>query len=253
MPSQDDAATFQGALKDLAALLLGDLTKLWRLIQGNKLDATQTMNVLVAAGPDLVNPYAGHAAQLTTTWYDELSPSSTYKAVPAPLPPREALDASARWATSPLFGQTTAAETDDPLERLAGSMQRRVFDASRQTVQINAAAEPGTKWVRYASATACAFCRLLATREPIYSSEKAATRVVGRYTARGPSIRGSQSLGEKYHDHCRCVAVAIRPGDSYEPPDYVAEWNQEYKDAARAANGGGVKDILREMRKNDTH
>ena len=128
---------------------------------------------------------------------------------------------------------------------------RRVFDASRQTVIVNAAHEPGTRYARYASPTACAFCRMLATRtteaDGLYFSKQSATRVVGR----GGRPRGTQAIGDRFHDNCKCVAVAIRPGDTYEPPEFVAKWDKEYK--AAAANGGGVKAILREMRKNDIH
>lgn len=250
MSLADDAETIRNALNDLVTLLIQELHRMWRLVQGENLDAVKVRDLLIAASPDLVNPYASAAGKLTATWYDQLAPDSSYRAVTAPLPSVEELAASARWAVTPLFGPTDAAQTDAPLERLAGSMQRRVFDASRDTVTLNAAAEPGTRYVRYASATACAFCRMLAIRtEGYYRSEYSARRVVGR----SGRTRGTQSLGERFHDHCKCIAVAVRAGDTYEPPDYVHRWDQEYKDATKAASGGSIKDIMREMRKYDTN
>lgn len=250
MSLADDAETIRNALNDLVTLLIQELHRMWTLIQGRNLDAVQVRDLLIAASPDLVNPYASSAARLTTTWYDQLVPDSPYRAVTAPLPPAAELAASVRWAVTPLFGPADVTTADAPLERLAGSMQRRVFDASRDTVALNTAAEPGTRYVRHASATACAFCRLLATRtEGYYRSEYSAVRVVGR----AGRTRGTQDLGEKYHDHCKCIAVAVRAGNKYEPPDYVHRWDQEYKDARKAASGGSVKDIMREMRKYDTN
>lgn len=245
MPSPFDAETIQDALKDLVTLLLQDLHELWRLLTGEKVDAAQTRDMLIAAAPDLVNTYAAQAAVLTAAWYDELAPSLDYRAVTAPLPAKAALDASTRWAVSPLFGPRTASTEDDVLARLASSMQRRVFDASRDTVVVNVAAE-GALWARYASATACAFCRLLATREAVYRSEESAIRVVG-----GRRTRGSRAPGTRFHDNCRCIAVPVRPGDSYQPPEYVEGWLGEYNDARRAAQSGDPAKILREMRKND--
>ncbi|MGC7358433.1 hypothetical protein RA989_21590, partial [Mycobacteroides abscessus subsp. massiliense] len=47
---------------------------------------------------------------------------------------------------------------------LTGSAARALFNASRDTVLANVAAEPGARWARHASANACSFCRLMATR-----------------------------------------------------------------------------------------
>jgi hypothetical protein len=254
MSLADDAATIQAALKDLVTLLIQELHRMWRLIQGRRLDAVQTRDLLVAASPDLVNPYASAAAKLTATWYDQLVPDSSYRAVTAPLPPEAELAASVRWAVTPLFGPTEAATTDVPLERLAGSMQRRVFDASRDTVALNVEAEPETRYVRYASATACAFCRMLSLRtQGYYLSEHSARYVVGRKRGADVYPRGTQAIGEKYHDHCKCIAVAIRAGDTWKPPDYVNRWSQEFEDAKKKASGGSIQDLMREMRKYDTN
>lgn len=253
MPSPADAQTIQSALKDIVTLLIQDLHRLWLLIQGEKLDAVQTRDMLISASPGLVNPYAASAAQMTATWYDQLAPGLAYKATTAPLPSPEQLAANVRWAVTPLFGETSAAKTDDPLVRLAGSMQRAVFNASRNTVVFNADHESGTKWARYASVTACAFCRLLATRtddsggSSLYLSEESAERVVGR----NGRPRGTQKIGDRYHTNCKCIAVPIRPGDSYEPPDFVNDWEQEYFDARESTHSGDVRVLMREMRKND--
>jgi hypothetical protein len=144
---------------------------------------------------------------------------------------------------APQGSQPTPAVT---LERLSGSAKRMVFDASRDTVTTNAIKQD-VKWARYASANACAFCRLMATRGPVYASERSATKVVGR----GPAqiTRGTRKLGESWHDHCRCLAVPVPVGDVYEPPDYTEQWQQDYI-AARKAGNRDAKSILAHMRAN---
>ena len=51
--------------------------------------------------------------------------------------------------------------------------------------------------------------------------------------------RGNAALGGKYHDHCRCIAVPVRSGMSYDPPDYVERWEQDYIDAVRGHRAAG--------------
>lgn len=73
-----------------------------------------------------------------------------------------------------------------------------------------------------------------------YSSARAAARqgkLVG--DAKTRQLRGSQKLGDKFHDHCHCTAVPVRPGGSYEPPAYVERWEQDYVDAVKAARAAG--------------
>lgn len=174
--------------------------------------------------------------------------------------------------TSP---QSAIAPADVTLSRLAGSTKRMVFDASRDTVLSNTFKQ-GIRWARVAQPGACAFCRVLASKtgssRALYHTEMSAQRVVGRtpsltlgdrkkiasgiasrdellerkYAARQvpgqPNFgvqRGSQALGEKYHDHCRCVAVPVPAGQSYEAPDYTAQWSKDYKDAVKATRKAG--------------
>ena len=111
---------------------------------------------------------------------------------------------------------------------------------------------------------------MVATRGPVYSSEEAATRVTGvsyggtdyrKAKKLGVSVQQAtpgkraarsglkRSPGEKYHDHCHCIAVAVRPGKSYEPPSYVEQWEADYRRARAEAGSGKTKDILSAWRK----
>lgn len=224
---------------------------------------------IIEAFPALVDPYAALATEAATVWYED-SPSETdYVPRPGPLPEAEQLLSSAAWAlgASGIKGR----------DRLQGTMQRAVYDSARLTILTNIEDEGnGARWARHASSNACAFCAMMATRGAVYASKAAAETVVGRgkemsladrraraagqtrvnnrMAAGGVRARGTQKLGDKYHDHCHCIAVEVRPGDSYEPPDYVDQWNEAYIKASREAPKTGEygaldpKAILAHMR-----
>lgn len=80
----------------------------------------------------------------------------------------------------------------------------------------------------------------LLTRRSTYSSAREAKKA-GKQVgdARVGALRGTQELGEKYHDHCRCTAVPVPDGEAYQAPEYTAQWSQDYKDAVKAAKADG--------------
>lgn len=215
---------------------LADLAALWRAADLSDDFAAW----IIDAYPELAAQYATLAADLGAEWYEESAPHLAYKAKAAPLPPLEQFAASASWALNTGAGSTA-------LDLLGGSMQRSVLDGYRETIVLNADTE-GATWARHASANACPFCRMLATRGDVYASKESATRVGGRGKAIAPTApgkmgrkaggvrtRGKQSLGDRYHDNCHCIAVEVRPGDTYEPPPYVAKWADEYDEASMIA------------------
>lgn len=221
----------QRALAALAARLGTDVERLLR--RTGALDQQELLAFLTDAYPELVVPYEAAAAELTAQYYGEQSTTTKgFVAESAGGAPAEQLAASARWA----------ALQNAPISALQGSASRAVMNSSRDTVLHNVAREPGARWARHASANACGFCRMLATRGASYSSASAAGSVVGR---RGRE-RGARKLGQKYHDNCHCIAVPIRPGDDYSPPDYVKQWEQDYR-AATKGGASGPKDIAQAM------
>lgn len=200
-------------------LTVEQLVALWRRYS----DSPDILTVLQAAVPEIVGQHAEAAAMVSAQWYEELLPEADFVAAPVIDLPLERLDGTIRWA---LY----APGDSTPIDRLAGSSKRMVFDASRTTIIENAKTE-GVRWSRYASATACEFCRVLATRGSVYSSRQKAL---------------------KGHDHCRCVAVPER--DDYEPPDYVQQWEDEYNAARKTVADEGkaqsLNNILAAMRAN---
>ena len=91
-----------------------------------------------------------------------------------------------------------------------------------------ASTKPGGKvlgWARVLTgAESCAFCAMLASRGPVYSEDTVVTtgkprevrprQVHYRNGATGGHtyVSGSRREGEKYHDHCDCIAVLVVKG-----------------------------------------
>lgn len=237
-----------------------DVLQLWNGL--SKLSNDEFRALLIEAFPEIAADHAAFAGELGAAWYEQAAPELSYNARPVVPSTQEQFEAAARWALG--------ADGEAALQRLAGTMQRAIFGAARATVVENSRLERGATWARYASANACAFCAMMATRGAVYSTEGAAT-VVGsdRWEAhrrtggrklgssqrrRMGRVRGSQRAGDRFHDHCRCISVEVRPGQSYEPPDYVGRWEDAYIEASRAATAdtgygaGDTSEILAHMR-----
>lgn len=227
-------------------ILAGEqISQLWN--QAETLADIDFAAFIKRAFPEVVTPFAATAADLAATWYDESSSPTNYIAKPGALPDLDKLESSAGWALG--------ADGRDAVARMQGTAQRAIYDSARDTIVSNAQSESGSTWARYASANACAFCALMATRENVYASAHSAVRVVGRGKdfstnfnadgtrksggqAGGVKLRGTQQFGEKYHDDCHCVAVEVRPGGTYEPPAHVQDWKQAYDKAFAAVPDG---------------
>lgn len=216
----------QRNIRDLTTLAIRDLARYFRTIGPD--DLAEMQRALSAALPELVATYGAAAAALAADWYDELREEAAprgrmFRAIPAELPDEGRTDSLAGWATA-----TT--DLGLVLSRLSGGLQRIVADADRRTVEESARRDPAkARWARHASANACAFCALLATRGAVYHSEKTA------------------GMGARYHDHCHCVAVPVWGNEEYEPPPYVATWMQAYKDSGStkpAVALAGMREIL---------
>lgn len=166
---------------------------------------------------------ADEATEWSMQYYEELLPSSDF--IPDPfvdesLEPR--LRANARFALQ-------EADTEAFLE---GSGIRAIHDQARSTLIHNVEREHG-RWYRIPSSDACGFCRLLATRGPVYKSAHAAAAS---------------------HDKCKCKVNVERPGMKSHKPSYMSGWDNEYKIARRqtidAGEAPSLDNIVRAWNKN---
>ncbi len=232
------AIELQQALDDITTLTEHDLRVIWDLYYTGNND--QIRDILLELVPEIVNQYGGLAASLSADWYVDLDPSSDFEPKPIEPPPPAQVQANVRWALSPLFQpsvdvpesqQVPLAERERlALSNLTGSAQKSVADTGRGTISASVQEEPGARWYRHASSNACPWCRVLATRDAVYRSERAAM---------------------KSHDWCNCVPAVVRPhGDPYTRPSYVDAWEAEYI-AARKEVGGDLDDIVNFLRRQD--
>ena len=188
--------------------------------------------------PGIIDLHAHNSGLLTSHWYDGIDPSSSFRAKPFADVPAEQIEKVVDWALH-------APGEEPPLDRLVGASQRLVRGASRQTVTRNAARE-GVLWARYAQPEACSFCRALSIRgqgkddrKYLYDSDKTA--------------EFRKSDGEAYHTLCKCEPVAVRGGLVWTPPEYTADWKNQYDTAAKKTDGGGkyFQRVVQQMRVNE--
>lgn len=220
MPSVAQIADWQRSINALTVLAMRDINSFWSEV--SRMDPAESRAVLLEIMPGLVRDYSATAGSLSADFYAD-SGRSGFRAIAAEPPTVAQVQGSVGWATYPLISGEGSA-----LTRLAGVSRRLIFTTSRETTFANTRRDAGASWARYASANACPWCRMLATRGGVYSSERNA------------------NAG---HDNCKCMAVPVRAGDSYEPPQYVKEWEQQYVDARATANSGNPNDIVNAWRK----
>lgn len=233
MAARDVVERYRADLQDLTALAARDVSLLLSEVRGSPIG--EVREILTAVVPDLVEPFLGASGELAATWYEDLrsaaSVSGTFYAdtVVEGIPASKA-ERLARWAVAPLAADEGA--IPDVLSRLSGAVQRAVFDAGRDTVVGNTRRDPvRVGWQRMARPGSCAFCGLLASRGAAYESRESASRT---------------SSGERYHDHCHCVATPIFRGtEMAELASADAErFRAMYEQARSEASSGRATDIL---------
>ena len=274
MPSLAEVEQFQAAVARLSSASVDALASAWPEV--DPFDTSRVAALIRTVG----ETYGYAAATMAADWYESLradaGASGSYSAELVADLPRERATALARWGTEPLYRPSPDAIS--ALSLISGGLQRMVANAARDTITTAALADDGANgWARHASPNACAFCAMLATRGAVYKTQAGALSVTGvnlggtdywkmRRTGatREGILRGSRAttidqggrkgratkrpLGERYHDHCHCVAIPVF--GTYEPAPYVAGWRQVYADSKVRRPGGAIdtKATLAEMR-----
>lgn len=238
----EDHAT---VVDNLSTTAIAELLAVWATFDLE--DAAVTRVNLEELLEAIIGSYGTIAQEIAADWYDSLrayaNVNQRYTATGIELPTVERIQSLTGWATEPLrkpdLAQPPETAEELALSRVAGGLQRVLGNIDRSMVETNAARDPAdAKWARYASATACAFCAMLAARGPVYTSKRTATAASGQ--------RGTQPLNERYHDWCKCIGVVVWPGDDYQEAPYVQQFREAYDAAAEA--GGGTTEILAHMR-----
>jgi hypothetical protein len=247
--TQAEIRQFQTELQAVSTLAVADLVRELRDITG--MSPARAAAVVREVVPVIVAENGELAGAVAADFYDELrflavgAGATAFTATIAPdYVPDELVAEALAWALAPLFDDKH--DPQDALVRLADKTQTLVLGGGRRTIEHNAAGDPvGTRYARHAQPDACAFCRMLATRGTVlpdgtvlgtlFLTPESAERVTGDVNEDGQMVRGprgTQALGETYHDNCRCTAVPVFPGDTYEPAAYIGQFQQEYLTAA---------------------
>lgn len=227
MATLSEAQAHRDTVTDLTTLAVAELVAEW---PGLPLDDPERVRRLLAELlADLVESWHPTVAVLGVDWYEDLREAAGVPGIYSPpmpeLPSLEQIQATASWASSALY-----VDTEKALADAATAMDRILANADREAIEGAVDSDPQpTRWARYASPNACAFCALLATRGPRYRSEDTA--------------------GGKYHNLCRCIAVPVWNPSDYDEAPFVAEWREVYDQAAKnLGRGAGLKAYLAEMR-----
>lgn len=233
-------ATRQRALAGLSTLGRREFATIWHKLNLDKPGALASPLAEVLL--EIADKYGAAAATLAADWYDEARDAAGMPGsfqVPVAAPPTQGrVNALARWGVGPLFGADPRG--DVALTLLSGGLQRLILNQARDTTFDAVATDPvGARYARHASANACAFCALMATRGATYASESSALTTSGH---------GSRPLGEKYHDDCHCAVVEVFPGQDYREAPYVKAWRAAYADAPTTNGRIDLRDTLSSMR-----
>lgn len=246
-----------------------------------RLTAREGRAFITEAWPELVRPFIDAAAELTTQWYDEQPTTNTvFVPQPADTPPDEQLGANGRWAIGQddpagalggageraIFNSSRNTALDNVIREDGARWAREARPEACTFCKLMTTRgavywteESATHVVgrtpnleisdRRAIQSGLMTRAEAMARRSVYRSWRQA-RKAGKMRGdkRVGALRGTRDYGESYHDECQCIAVMVRPGDTYQPPEYAQGWEQDYIDALASAkkqlaNKGEHRDI----------
>lgn len=183
--AEGTALTREHAAQQLAlrAGSLRDLVTLWRVVDPT--DLTGTIDTFVRAAVILAGARYADSAGLAANYYRlfrgaERVPGAASLVLAQPIP-EEVMASTIRGAA--LAGIIDARRGGASLDvaqqagfvRTAGELAKLILTGGRMTLIRSTAADPvATGWARVTSGDACAFCRMLAGRGPVYKAEQSA-------------------------------------------------------------------------------
>lgn len=231
----------RAALSDAA---LVDLDKIMRAV-ANEPPAVQR-EAMMDLLPVLGNRYASATGEVAAVFSGELMELQEVKRPVAP----ETLELPLAQSWYALAGFGTS---DRVMERggmllayslIAGGLTKRLTEFAADTMIGNAGIQSTPMRAQRVPKTGCcAFCGMLASRGAVYSEEsglKVGGRGVpiGEGRGRGVKTRGSQAIGEKFHDHCRCEMVVVTEKNEVQLQADADKYYDSYRDSADKVNDG---------------
>ena len=236
-------------LESLSTSALADLRALLSSLED--LSPERSKAVLFEAFPEVFNPYAAASSAVSASFYEEVRDLAGVKGSFA----AETLDSvdTDRWGA--LVGAGTAPRMLEQgasnlmFQFLAGGLTSILSTASADTVYGNAQKERvKVGFQRVPKSGCCGFCGMLASRGAAYSSAASAGGVVGRGVpveqtkgkrggqGKGIGPRGSQRIGELFHDFCKCRAVPVSRGNYVEMQADAEKYLESYAEARESVS-----------------
>lgn len=234
-------------VQDLITLGIRDVSALVNELSSERPETIA--QVLAEFLPAISDMYGVGVAERAADFYleqrAEAMVASSFTPPSIVLPDAGQVDSLARYAAAPAFAQGDFRALVK--SRAVGGLSRILTGIWADTLaDFGAVDSSPVRYQRMPRADCCAFCAMLASRGAVYESEAAATRVVGRGVpigkhrlSKGTRQRGSQRIGEAFHDHCRCIGVAVFPGRAQQMEASTAKYFEAYKEAA--AKDGSLK------------
>lgn len=209
----------------LRARVLREFTELWPVWREEEDDS---FGLLVHAAVFVALAGYGESRDLSLEYVREFRAAEgafgTFRPVPAPdFDTRKAtarLNAagSEAYARARRAGRSVGDARETALVGMSGAVTEQVLAGGRETVLASAKADPEARgWARIAGPGACAFCRMMAGRGPVY--------------------RTITTASFKPHDHCTCAVEIVYYG--YEMNARSKVFSQEYSDAIGEARAAG--------------
>lgn len=263
-------ATVQGlsvTLNELSTRALADLQALLVALEGQSPERTKA--VLFEAFPEVFDPYVAATSAVSATFYEEVRAVAgvkpTFDAATINDAPRKRWNSLVGFGTAPaMFEQGVMALM---FSAMAGGLTKTLTQMSSDTIIGNAERERvQVGFQRVPAPGCCAFCGMLASRGAAYESEAGATKVAGRGMpigstagkrggqAKGIRTRGTQRIGEDFHDHCKCRGVPVFEDNYVEMQADADRYLDSYTDAFEKVNDGLELNVIESMTPNgDRH
>lgn len=180
---------------------------------------------VVAIAAEIAGKYAMFGEELGAQWYDLCTELAGIKAEPAVVAQVNEKRMSA-WADSAIVGEISREIARNYLQDVINDSIRSTGDANLWRDYERGLAKG--KWCRVPVGDTCAWCMMLASNGAWYLSEESAKRTAN---------------GDKYHDHCDCIAVYHADAESIRGYTKLYDYKRKYyaADNARLANESGRK------------
>lgn len=264
MATSAQLAEIRDATNQLVTLAGRELDEFWDALY-EALSPEDFRDELLAFFPDLITTYGDTAGVIGADWYEQLRSAqrqgvsvAQFRAVIALPAPDEQSIATAKWALGPTFDDQV--DSILTLERLKASLQRLVNQPFRDSIWYAAADDPVRTGVLRmpAGLVTCRFCVMLASRGPVYSVSASGSSSAGVVGGRGSErtgfdasgnrlsggigggikARGSQPVGNRYHDDCDCVPVLVQS-----PADLPETYSQKHFEELYSQGSGIGRDL----------